>query len=270
MQPTRSARYRRAMASSNSLPRREPVSHAVSHGSEVKLRIATAARDLFAAQGYEQTTVEAIAERAGVARRTFFRHFRSKDDAIFPDHSRIAGLIEERLAAMDDLPPLVALGHGVRMVFRSYVDDPVVSVERYRLTRSFPALRDREIASVSRYTRVFGRYLRRRFGDVPGAALHAEAVAAAYVAAHNHVLRQWLRSAGEGDPMPVLEEAFEWVAARFAQGLPDEHEHGGPTEIVPAAGAVPSAGEPGDDVVVAVFRSGEPIDDVVERISRSL
>jgi AcrR family transcriptional regulator len=221
-------------------------------GSEVRLRIATAARDLFATQGYEQTTVEAIAERAGIARRTFFRHFPSKDDAIFPDHARIEAVTAAHLAALHDVPPLIALASGVRMVFRSYVDDPVVAVQRYRLTQAVPALRDREIASVSRYARLFGRYLRSRFGTTPEAALHAEAVAAAYVAAHNHVLREWLRDAGEGDPMPALDAAFEWVAARFAVD-------------------VPGIGDGEDkDTVIAVFRTGEPLDDVVERISRSL
>ncbi len=39
-----------------------------------------------ATKGYEATTVDEIAARAGVARRTFFRHFRSKEEAIFPDH----------------------------------------------------------------------------------------------------------------------------------------------------------------------------------------
>ena len=58
--------------------------------SEVRQRIAAAGRELFAVQGYERTTVEAIAERAGIARRTFFRHFRAKDDVIFPDHDRVA------------------------------------------------------------------------------------------------------------------------------------------------------------------------------------
>jgi AcrR family transcriptional regulator len=238
------------------------------------MRIATAARDLFASQGYEQTTVEAIAERAGVARRTFFRHFRSKDDAIFPDHARIADLTEAHLVALEDAPPLVALVSGIRMVFRSYVDDRVVSVERYRLTRSVPALRDREIASVSRYTRMFGRYLRRRYGDSPDAALRAEVVAAAYVAAHNYVLRAWLRGAGEGDPMPALDAAFDGVAARLredlppaADGLPGSAAGAGTGPTVPGPSS-PSVDT--DDVVVAVFRSGESIDDVVERISRSL
>jgi AcrR family transcriptional regulator len=252
------------MASSSPLPRREPDGHSV----EVRLRISAAARDLFAAQGYEQTTVEAIAERAGVARRTFFRHFRSKDDAIFPDHARIAAATEAHLEALGDVPPLAAVASGVKMVFRSYVDDPVVAVERYRLTRSVPALRDREIASVSRYTRLFGSYLRGRYGDEPGAGLRAEAVAAAFVAAHNHVLRAWLRSAGEGDPMPALEAAFGWVADRFATEAQGAEPMGQLATHAPVVGV--AAGGEGEDVVVAVFRSGEPIDDVVERISRSL
>src|SRR3954469_20811516 len=106
------------MATTSASPRRE-----ADPESDARVRIAAAARDLFAAQGYERTTVEAIAERAGVARRTFFRHFRSKDEAIFPDHARIAELVETHLAALHDVPPLTALASGVRMVFRSYVDD---------------------------------------------------------------------------------------------------------------------------------------------------
>jgi len=39
--------------------------------------------------------------------------------------------------------------------------------------------------------------------------------AAAVVAAHNSVLREWLRSGGAGDPLPSLEEAFDWVLDRF-------------------------------------------------------
>jgi AcrR family transcriptional regulator len=243
------------MATTSASPRRE-----ADPESDARVRIAAAARDLFAAQGYERTTVEAIAERAGVARRTFFRHFRSKDDAIFPDHARIAELVETHLAALHDVPPLTALASGVRMVFRSYVDDPVVSVERYRLTRSSAALRDREIASVSRYTRLFASYLRGRLSGAPDAALRAEVVAAAYVAAHNVVLRDWLRGAAQGDPTPALEAAFAGVAARLGDDRPL-------TEPISPAGSAPAARE---GVVVAVFRSDESMDHVVEQIARSL
>jgi AcrR family transcriptional regulator len=214
-------------------------------------RIADAARELFAAQGYDRTTVDAIAERAGVARRTFFRYFRSKDDVIFPDHERIAAGTAAHLATLKDVPPVRAVCSGAKLIFRTYVEDPVVSVQRYGVARSVPALRDREIASISRYNRLFSRYLRERLGEAPGIRLYADVVAAAVVAAHNEVLRAWLLGGGAGDPLPALDRALSWVAERFEQGAP-------------------APGSEQDDVVVAVFRAGAPLDDVVDRISRSL
>jgi AcrR family transcriptional regulator len=218
---------------------------------DARRRIADAARDLFAAQGYDGTTVDAIAERAGVGRRTFFRHFRSKDEVILADHDRLEAATSAHLAALGEVPPLRAVCSGARLIFRAYVEDPAVSLQRYQLVRAVPALKDREIASISRYNRLFSRYLRGRLGEGSGVRLYADVVAAAVVAAHNEVLRAWLLGGGAGDPLPALDRALAWVAERFEQ-------------------AAPAPGEPGEDVVVAVFRAGAPLDDVVERISRSL
>ncbi len=220
---------------------------------DVRPRIAAAARELFAAQGYDRTTVEAIAERAGVSRRTFFRHFPSKDDVIFPDHARIAAAVQAHLAGLDALSPVRAVCSAVALVLATYTADPAVSVQRYALARAVPALKDREIAGVSQYTRLFSRYLRGRLGEGPGVRLYADVVAAAVVAAHNEVLRAWLLEGAQGDPTARLERALGWVAERFEQAVPGDAAAGGD-----------------DDVVVAVFRAGAPLDDVVERISRSL
>lgn len=240
---------------------------------QARARIAAAARGLFAERGYEQTTVDAIAERAGVGRRTFFRYFRSKDDAIFPDHELIAREAEALLEALSSLPPLRAVCEGARLVFRSYVDEPVISVERYRLTRSVPALRDRETASVSKYTRLFSSSLRARWRDVPGGVLRADTAGAAIVAAHNTVLRDWLRAGGGYDPFPALDAAFDWVAATF-DAAPSAEEAARIAREAAGRGAQRPGGADavpvGEDVVVAVFRAGDPIDDVVQRISRSL
>ncbi|MER5666006.1 TetR/AcrR family transcriptional regulator [Streptomyces mirabilis] len=45
-------------------------------------RLYTAALELFAEQGYERTTIDQIAERADVARGTFFNHFQRKEDVV--------------------------------------------------------------------------------------------------------------------------------------------------------------------------------------------
>ncbi|MGC5413284.1 TetR family transcriptional regulator, partial [Streptomyces sp. DT225] len=47
--------------------------------------LAEAAFALFLERGFERTTVDDIVARAGVGRRSFFRYFPSKEDAVFPD-----------------------------------------------------------------------------------------------------------------------------------------------------------------------------------------
>lgn len=206
--------------------------------------------------------MDAIAERAGVGRRTFFRYFRSKDDAILPDHDRIIAAIEAHLAATADLPPVRALCSGARVVFRSYVDEPEISVQRYELTRSVTALRARETASVHEYFRIFRRFLATRFAadTVPDASLRADVIAGAVVAAHNQVLREWLRSGARDDPMPALDAAFGWIVDTF------ETAPGGQRQATFTA----HGAESGEDVVVAVFRAGDSIGDVMQRISEQL
>jgi AcrR family transcriptional regulator len=45
-------------------------------------RIAEVGLELFLAKGYEATTLDEIAESAGISRRTFFHYFESKDDIL--------------------------------------------------------------------------------------------------------------------------------------------------------------------------------------------
>ncbi|WP_185992872.1 TetR family transcriptional regulator [Streptomyces sp. 130] len=76
-----------------------------------QLDIAHAAAELFATRGPEATTAEDIARRAGVALRTFYRYFRSKQDAVGPLLTVGAGHWRALLA---DKPPGTALGPALR------------------------------------------------------------------------------------------------------------------------------------------------------------
>lgn len=54
-----------------------------------------AAVDLFAKKGFDETTVEELAQAAGVSRSTFFRHFESKDDLLSYPMSSYAAVLTD-------------------------------------------------------------------------------------------------------------------------------------------------------------------------------
>src|SRR6476646_8387300 len=107
--------------------------------------------ELFRERGYDETSVDDIAARAGVGRTTFFRTFRSKEQVIFPDHESILARIEERLSSASRDSMLLAVSEAARLVLATYVEEAGLARARYDLTRSVPTLRDREVAGMQQY-----------------------------------------------------------------------------------------------------------------------
>jgi AcrR family transcriptional regulator len=189
-------------------------------------RLAQAAFDLFNECGYEQTTVDDIAERAGLSRATFFRNYRSKEDVIFPDHDRLIEKVRDRLQSSSQATALAAVSDAVRLVLLHYLDEGDLARRRYALTSKVPALREREIVSVARYQRLFREFITDWMADsTESAALRAELMAAAVASAHNHVLRRWLRG-DTTDPVREVDEAMREVISLFAARAADADSDG--------------------------------------------
>ena len=201
-------------------------------------RLARAAFDLFNERGYEQTTVDDIAGRAGLGRATFFRHYRSKEDVIFPDHDRLLDQVRDRLRSASQDTPLAAVCDAVRLVLAHYLREGDLARRRYALTSTVPALRDREIVSVARYQKLFREYLASQQSDAT--ELRAELMGAAVAAAHNHVLRRWLRG-DSADPLREVDAALRQVITLFSPRDP----------------------EPADGTTVVAFRTSQPLDSLL-------
>ncbi|WP_432133832.1 MULTISPECIES: TetR family transcriptional regulator [unclassified Streptomyces] len=238
---------------------------------KMRRELAAAAMELFATKGYEATTVDEIAAQAGVARRTFFRHFRSKEEAIFPDHDDTLVRAEAVLnAAPAHEHPLDTVCRGIKEVMKMYAARPDISVARYKLTREVPTLREAEIASVARYERLFTRYLLGHFDehahddDANDDPLLAEVAASAVVTAHNHVLRRWLRAGGQGDVEAQLDHAFAIVRKTFGTGI-GAGRGGAPQPAGPAAAATTQG-----EVLVTVARTDASLDEVMRTIEQAL
>ena len=95
-----------------------------------------------------------------------------------------------------------------------YVAEGDRARERYALTRTVPALRDRERAGIQQYERLFTGFIHDWLGGAPETALRAELLANAVVTAHNHVLRGWLRGEIE-NPEAAFDTAMVEVATLF-------------------------------------------------------
>ena len=81
-------------------------------------RLVLAALELFEERGYEQTTVIEIAERAGLTKSTFFRHFQDKREVLF-GRETMTGLLVDGIATA---PPAAtaweAVAHALDAVGR--------------------------------------------------------------------------------------------------------------------------------------------------------
>lgn len=215
--------------------------------AELRNGVVAAALELFAAQGFDQTSVEQIAKAAGVSRSTFFRQFGGKEDVVFADHEVLLGQLREFLAEGHD-DPWGAVCAASESVFAHFAHDPELARRRYQIVRQVPVLREREIITVFRYERLFDEYLR---SSLPGIdPVDAVGFSALVTAVHNHVLRQLLRGKKKV-PLASLQTALADVRRRY----------GVPSEV-----AAPAA----DDVVVAVFPRSMPMAEVTRRLRSQL
>jgi AcrR family transcriptional regulator len=79
-----------------------------------RARMVLAAVDLFTEQGYDATTVAQIAERAGVTKSTFFRHFPDKRELLVAGQEALSRLLTEGIAeAPETASPLEAVAAGL-------------------------------------------------------------------------------------------------------------------------------------------------------------
>jgi AcrR family transcriptional regulator len=94
------------------MPRWEP---------DARERLVIAAVQLFSEQGFDETTVAQIAQRAGVTPSTFHRHFPDKRDVLAAGQETVARLLAEGIgAAPADASPLAAVAEGLSRAASAY------------------------------------------------------------------------------------------------------------------------------------------------------
>jgi AcrR family transcriptional regulator len=133
--------------------------------------------ELFDERGFEATTVADIAERAGLTKRTFFRHFADKREVLFSGTEPLkAKFVEAIAAAPADAAPLDAIAAGLDAMADLFAgiegDGPR---KRQAIINANPELQERELVKMIGFAAAGAAALRDRGVAEPAASLAAEA-----------------------------------------------------------------------------------------------
>ncbi|MFJ5885641.1 helix-turn-helix domain-containing protein [Kitasatospora cineracea] len=139
-------------------------------------RLERAALDLFVRQGYDRTTVAEIAERAGLAKSTFFRHFADKREVLSGGDTLARLLADAVSAAPPAASPLAAAGAALAAVGeRAFTAERYETVrERQQVVAANPELTERELLKREALAAALTAALRERGAPEPAAVLAAE------------------------------------------------------------------------------------------------
>jgi AcrR family transcriptional regulator len=168
-------------------------------------RLAKAAMELYAEQGFEQTTVAEIAARAGLTERTFFRHYADKREVLFYGTEMMQHLLVEAVAAA---PASATAMDAVGAAFQAAGAMLQESPERVRLRDSIVSanaeLRERELIKLAALAAAVAGGLRDRGIPEPAASLAAETGVAVFKVA----FARWVSGACQPDFPAILRQSM--------------------------------------------------------------
>ncbi len=173
-------------------------------------RLEQAALTMFGELGYEETTVAAIAERAGVTERTFFRHFTDKREVLFGGGSVLEDTIVAAVqAAGPELFPLPAVAEGFAAAGELLQGRRQFALARSAIIAANPSLQERELIKLASIAGAVGETLRGRGVSDPDADLVAQLGVAAFRVAFG----QWVATPDAPPLSQLIDDAFGRMTA---------------------------------------------------------
>ncbi|HEY0932673.1 MAG TPA: TetR/AcrR family transcriptional regulator [Trebonia sp.] len=167
---------------------------------DARERLETAALALFGEHGYEETTVAQIADRAGLNRATFFRHFADKREVLFGGEDVLAGLFADGIRAAS---PEATLTGCLQAAFAAAgaamtSQQRVKAAQRVLVVAANSELQERGLLKHARIARSISAALQARGTDELTARLGAEVGMLAFRVA----VERWMK-ADNDEPFPL-------------------------------------------------------------------
>jgi TetR/AcrR family transcriptional regulator, regulator of mycofactocin system len=173
--------------------------------------ISNVAIDLFATHGFDEVSVDDVAEASGIARRTLFRYYPSKNALPWGDFDAHLNHMRDLLA---DLEPDVPIGAALRtalLAFNSFDDNESARHrQRMRVILETAALQAYSMTMYAGWRAVVAEFVAKRLGT-KAEDLVPQTVAWTMLGAALSAYEHWL--ADESVPlMQALGDAFDTVS----------------------------------------------------------
>lgn len=172
---------------------------------------------LFLERGFEETTIDQIAEAAGISRRSFFRYFATKEDVVLSGMLDHGHRLRAELAAR---PPEEGPWEALRATLLTLRDKGPVGSElpTARMMRQAPSLRARHLEKQLSWQELLVPELARRLRNADGldeaAAEHrAAAIVATALTCLDVASETWIRLDGSVSIEDLWDEAVTAVRA---------------------------------------------------------
>jgi AcrR family transcriptional regulator len=139
-------------------------------------RLNSAALELYASKGFEETTVAEIAQAVGLTERTFFRYFTDKREVLFAGSEQLEQqFVDGAAAAPADATPMDVVRSAVASA-ADYFPEDRRDYSRLRATviAANPALLERELRKMSSLAEALSGALHGRGIPEPAASLAAQ------------------------------------------------------------------------------------------------
>lgn len=167
--------------------------------------------ELFTTQGYDATTIEQISAAAGVAPRTFFHHFATKDDILFDGYAERLQEATRRFRASRSNSLWGALAETSSAVAEVIADQPEIFLVRARMYHSVPALRATMLRINQDWIDQLTAEVARWLDSDMGTDLRPRLTATLINGANRAAIDVWVAGDGQGDLSELMAESVELV-----------------------------------------------------------
>ena len=175
--------------------------------------LVAAAYELFRERGFVGTTMEDVADRAGLSRRTAFRYFASKDELVFPQRAERLAIFQQELQPRSGESALATVKRACLEMARNYAASRKQMLAQWRIVEAEPALLGREI----QLDRDFEKAIEEAFEAGGASRRRARVRAAAIVGAVRATLREWLEDGANADLVRLGRETFAELEHGFEE-----------------------------------------------------